>query len=281
MGFTTEVARGFRKVRERLEELTARQRSDTLRITLVERKVSPLVTDPNALALAPGSPLLQIGETFLAHVTARVDETHYTAIRQTLDPSGAWKIKDSVDNAPITIRSVPLFGIGDGNDEFSPLVVDTHVWVTWAGRANDGTDVFYAVQRCFEMRCRVKSVQNDHLVCRFWDGVAEGAVDILVAKPFHLRRSSYDGKSIAYTDLGAADTLSFAYSNGYTRVVTRSSDSTSETEVIVPSYMGSGSGFGGEEITARTAPAGGTGVTVSGAKLAWYDAGSARSWDKQ
>ena len=33
-------------------------------------------------------------------------------------------------------------------------------------------------------RLRVKSVQDDHLVCRTWDGTTEGTSDIKVAKPY-------------------------------------------------------------------------------------------------
>ena len=39
-------------------------------------------------------------------------------------------------------------------------------------------------------RLHVKSVQNDYLTCRTWDGTTEGGTDILVAKPPMLRHDA-------------------------------------------------------------------------------------------
>lgn len=49
-------------------------------------------------------------------------------------------------------------------------------------------------------RMRVRSVPDsgDHLVCRHYDGSSEGSEDILVAKPWTLRRTPWEGGAITY-----------------------------------------------------------------------------------
>ena len=42
---------------------------------------------------------------------------------------------------------------------------------------------------------KLVSVQEDHLVCRSWDGEVQGEDDVLVAKSWLLRRTPFDGKS--------------------------------------------------------------------------------------
>lgn len=93
-------------------------------------------------------------------------------------------------------------------------------------------------------RLRVKSVSDDYLICRTWDGTNEGTSDIYVAKPYTLRKTPYHGKTITFN--GTA--LTFSYSNGVTRSVSKSGGS--ETQIIIPAYTGTGSGYGGEEIHA-------------------------------
>src|SRR5688572_13375714 len=45
---------------------------------------------------------------------------------------------------------------------------------------------------------RVKSVQNDHLVCREFSGTTEGSTDIEVAKKHNLRRTGWHGVTVVY-----------------------------------------------------------------------------------
>lgn len=72
-----------------------------------------------------------------------------------------------------------------------------------------------------------KSMGPDHLVCHSWDGVTEGEEDILVAKPFLLRRTPFDGltrNGIAYT-----------YSDDHQREA--AAGDTTEPQVIVSPYV--------------------------------------------
>ena len=43
---------------------------------------------------------------------------------------------------------------------------------------------------------KVTSVQGDYLVCRTWDGATLGSADIIVAKPYTLRVTPFDGQTI-------------------------------------------------------------------------------------
>lgn len=74
---------------------------------------------------------------------------------------------------------------------------------------------------------RVKSVYADLLVCRTWDGADEGGEDVLVAKPYLLRRSPFDGQT--------RDGISYAYTSHFERTATL--DEETEDQVIVPSYV--------------------------------------------
>lgn len=95
------------------------------------------------------------------------------------------------------------------------------------------------------IRLRVKSVSNDHLVCRTWDGTNEGTVDLNVAKPYILRCTPFHGKTLTVN----GNTLTYSYSSGTQRTVTKGSSS--ETQIIVPGYVTTGSGYGGSEIYAE------------------------------
>lgn len=88
----------------------------------------------------------------------------------------------------------------------------------------------------------VKSVSDDHLVCRTWDGVTEGAADVKVAKPFILRKTPFHGKTLTVN----GNTLTYSYTSGTQRTVTKGSNS--ETQVIIPGYVATGSGYQGNQI---------------------------------
>jgi len=93
-------------------------------------------------------------------------------------------------------------------------------------------------------RLLLKSVSDDYLVCRAWDGTTEGSSAIYVAKPFLLQRTPHDGVSRhGYT---AGNYAAYAI----TRTVTRDSDAETEDQIIVPNYqVGSGS-YDGDEVYA-------------------------------
>lgn len=112
-------------------------------------------------------------------------------------------------------------------------------------------------------RFRVKSIAGDYLVCRTWNGEKEGDTDVKVAKRWRLRRTPFDG-------LTDAAGRSYAYTSDVERVVTQGG--LTETQVVVPAYEVD------EEIEARSAPTGGTGVTDA---PKWLEHGEGRAWAKK
>lgn len=123
------------------------------------------------------------------------------------------------------------------------------------------------------IRFVVKSVSDDHLVCRTWDGTNEGTVDIKVAKPYILRRTPFHGKTLTVN----GNTLTYSYASGTQRTVTKSGGS--ETQIIVPGYVATGSGYQGNQVWAARCDAG---VTVSGETVFLVDVNiDGRMWAKQ
>lgn len=92
------------------------------------------------------------------------------------------------------------------------------------------------------VRMVVKSVSDDHLICRLWDGFTEGTVDIKVAKPYILRKTPFHSKTLTVN----GNTLTYSYTSGTQRTVTKGSNS--ETQVIIPGYVATGSGYQGNQI---------------------------------
>ena len=121
-------------------------------------------------------------------------------------------------------------------------------------------------------RYRVKGVYSTYLVCRTWDGTAEGGSDVYVAKPPHLRwyATAWPGMTIVGDDVTFTHALLTSNMDGK-RVAhdVTVTDNADQTEIIVPVWQwgnndtGSGSGVlgGYDEIFADT-PEGGTGVTT-------------------
>lgn len=112
------------------------------------------------------------------------------------------------------------------------------------------------------IRLRLKVVLPDALLCHPWDGEKEVMADVLVAKRWRLRRTPFDG-------LIDAAGRSYAYTTDVERVVTLGV--ATETQVVVPAYEVD------EEIEARSAPTGGTGVTDA---PKWLEHGEGRAWAK-
>ncbi len=81
---------------------------------------------------------------------------------------------------------------------------------------------------------RVKSIEGDFMTCREYDGTTEGATDIYIARDPELRRSRFEGQSIAYNSDGDSFTATYTYSSNTKRVKTVSG--VAETQVIVPYY---------------------------------------------
>ena len=117
----------------------------------------------------------------------------------------------------------------------------------------------------------MKAVYSTYLVCRTWDGTADGSVDVYVAKPPHLRwyypptggDPNTWGMSIEGDPVWFTHALRTSNLDGQR---TAADASTSQVEIVVPVYQAlaidsAGMTGGFDEIWADT-PAGGTGVTT-------------------
>lgn len=119
-------------------------------------------------------------------------------------------------------------------------------------------------------RFRVKSEHDDYLICRAFSPAVgesgievEGTVDINIAKPYILRRTPFDGKTITYQ----SQEVSYSYTGSNRRTAT--SDDEEEAQVIVPEY------FADDEILAVCGICGLTGQ----ADIFWEDLNTAgRMW---
>lgn len=80
----------------------------------------------------------------------------------------------------------------------------------------------------------LKSVSDEYLVCRSWDGENEGTQDVKIAKPSKLRSSideeTIDGTLVTYTNYDAENQTRHA-SAGV------APNTTEEDQVIVPRYL--------------------------------------------
>lgn len=81
---------------------------------------------------------------------------------------------------------------------------------------------------------RLKSVQNDYLTCRAFNGTTEDTKDIFIAKPFRLRRTPFDGLTIAFSSDGENYSAAYAYASANKRAVTISG--TAETQIVIPRF---------------------------------------------
>lgn len=111
---------------------------------------------------------------------------------------------------------------------------------------------------------RVKSVGQDAVTCRTFDGVVEGTDDVVIAKPYLLRLTPFHTKS--------RGGITYSYTSNTERVGTDDVSSDTETQVVVPSYVLD------DIIYAIKGIGGGTGV--SGATLVDINA-DARAWAKK
>ena len=88
---------------------------------------------------------------------------------------------------------------------------------------------------------RVKSVADDHLVCREFNGTSESGGDVLIAKPFNLRKTGWDGVSVTYTiepypGGSGVLTVTYAYISAVYRTASVSNFGI-EHQVILPRYV--------------------------------------------
>lgn len=81
---------------------------------------------------------------------------------------------------------------------------------------------------------RLKEIGADWLRCRKYDGTTEGTEDVYIARDPELRRTPFDGQTIAWDSDGDAFSATYAYSSHTKR--TKTVSGTAETQVIVPYY---------------------------------------------
>lgn len=128
--------------------------------------------------------------------------------------------------------------------------------------AGDGDVILDGAPR----RMRVKSISNDYLTCRTWDGTTEGGSDILVARPPMLRHVLANYAAMGITSLTSVNAQS----------VTASDGTTTETWRVTPDYTTNC------EVYAIRGSRGGTGVTdADGNPVKWLDDNrDGRAWAK-
>ena len=116
-------------------------------------------------------------------------------------------------------------------------------------------------------RMRVKGEENDYLRCVTWDGTTEGTDTILVAKPYDLQRTPFNGNTV--------NNKTYAYLDVDRRQVDDSSRTYIET--IRENY------YTDAEIYAEYRPQGDTGVTTTGGtEVYWIDSNqAARKWMRE
>lgn len=146
---------------------------------------------------------------------------------------GAWRV--------LWIQSVSDAG-GTGNDR----------WAIVATAGGGAT----------AQRMRVKSISDDYLTCRTWDGTTEGDDDIIVAKPWEMQKTAWSGTT--------KDGVTYHY---YTAEIRRATG----TGFVIDERPNE-KYFVDCEITA-TRPIGGTGVSVGDVPVEWQDDNrAARHW---
>lgn len=119
---------------------------------------------------------------------------------------------------------------------------------------------------------RIYTVQDDYLVCKLYNEFSdvESSQNVNVAKPFELRKSEFDGKTITYD---ADGTVTYTYSGRSQRSANYGGGNI-YTEKLVPDYA--------EDVDVRErilVVAGTTDVLVSGSPCLWTDINtSGRGW---
>lgn len=106
----------------------------------------------------------------------------------------------------------------------------------------------------------------DHLVCRTWDGETQGDEDVLVAKPWDLRQTSFDGR-------GDAIVYRYTYLTPTRREAeVRVPIELVESQIIIRRYTI------GDVLYATTEIERGTGVTHEDEPVVWLDDGGGRAF---
>lgn len=120
---------------------------------------------------------------------------------------------------------------------------------------------------------RLKSVQNDYLVCRLFDGTTEGDDDVSIAKPFELRYTGWHGVTITYpleSVIGTSQAVTYSYQTSTYRIA-----NTTEHQGIRPIYVPN------QSIIYAASVTNGTGVSDTTGEISLIDLNVAgRAWAK-
>lgn len=177
----------------------------------------------------------------------------------------AWDDPEDIDNQVIS----PAYVINDiiyatRSIEGGTAVTVTAETIEWLDINADGR--VWERTAAQVSQYRIKSVGADHLVCRTWDGTTEGTLDLLVAKPYLLRRTPFDGQT--------RDGITYTYSSDIAREA--DDGSTTETQVVVPSWVADDIIYATREVQ------GGVEAEGGGEELFWVDDNrDGRAWAKE
>ena len=121
---------------------------------------------------------------------------------------------------------------------------------------------------------KVTVISDDSITCRTWDGTTDGTSDVIVAKPYRLRKTPWNGITVVYDFNGTSYSIVYSYlaTPGFrTAQVTVGGTQTTESQAIIPIYKVG-------DIIYATEPEGGTDVFV-GSAVTWLDLNvDARAW---
>lgn len=197
----------------------------------------------NAQDAAPGAPQNGSPGYFWAKVGDQTVETGlYSAKLQLPNGFGVW-IDDPRYSGNIIVCMPDLKSLETG----------ALVPVRWEGMGQDGRHwwTVLAPSSGGVSMYRVKTVYDDYLKCRSWDGTTEGSTDVYVAKPWELRKSSFHNLTI--------DGVTYVSTGTQSRTATKAP--WIEQQIIFPSYRSPSGDFKGEQIAALSCS---TGVKTSG-----------------
>lgn len=161
--------------------------------------------------------------------------------------------------------------------KFPFVSTDTVRWSTgqqgyWAeaARRSGGKAAEAVITQCFH----IKSINNDYLTCRTWDGSNEGGEDVYVAKDIYFR--------LSYTSI-VIDSTTYTFTSYTNNQRTSTSGAVSQVEVVYPRYDVYSTPSAGVTpvgtIWAQTSNY--TGVTVSDEPVTWIEVAPSRVWIKK
>lgn len=116
----------------------------------------------------------------------------------------------------------------------------------------------------------VSAESHDYITCHTWDGDSAGSADIVVAKPYLLRKTPMDGVE--------RDGYTYSWSGVATRTSTKTSDSSTEVQYITPSYVAASATYDGDIIYAILCA---LHLEIDGEQVMYVDANlDGRMWSK-